>query len=56
MGCDSSKLSNGDRKGSINNGRRNTLVVKPKAQIQASEGIQHRDEKGTVLIFIFGIE
>jgi len=55
MGCDSSKLSNGDRKSSINNGgRRNTLVVKPKAQIQASEGIQHRDEKGTILIFIFG--
>ena len=51
MGCESSKEDT--RRQSIS-GRRNTLVVKPKASIKAGEGINIQDVNGTILIFIFG--
>ena len=50
MGCESSKTANE----SLSHQRRNTLIVKPKAAIQVDEGVKLRDEKGTILIFIFG--
>lgn len=34
--------------------RRNTLITKPKAAIDAGEGISIEDVNGTILIFIFG--
>lgn len=52
MGCESSKQV---QRESLGNNRRNTLVVKPKAAIQVDEGVKLGDEKGTILIFIFGI-
>ena len=49
MGCESSKQAR-----DIENKRKNTLVVKPRAAIQVDKGIKLGDEKGTILIFIFG--
>jgi len=51
MGCESSKTAQSD---SFSNQRRNTLIVKPRAAIQVDEGVKLGDEKGTILIFIFG--
>jgi len=49
MGCESSKTAHENL-----SQRRNTLVVKPKAAIQVDDGVKLADEKGTILIFIFG--
>lgn len=51
MGCESSKTAQTD---SFSSQRRNTLIVKPRAAIQVDEGVKLGDEKGTILIFIFG--
>ena len=49
MGCESSKTAYENL-----SQRRNTLVVKPKAAIKVDDGVKLADEKGTILIFIFG--
>lgn len=51
MGCESSKTSKSD---DIANQRRNTVYVKQKAAIQVDAGVKLANEKGTILIFIFG--